>query len=102
MPILFANLWQMKNIGIMCGMSNSSVVPKIKYVTSGVPELLVTNISISSKNRMTISILLMKFNLYGLVIAWIQEAPAIYAPSSSDVCESKHDGDLGTRTVSIF
>ena len=40
------------------------------------PEPLVTNISISSKIRMTMSTLFMKLNLYGLVIACIQEAPA--------------------------
>ena len=50
----------------MCGTSNSSVDPRIKYVISDDAE---TNISISCKNRMTISILFMKFNLYGLVIA---------------------------------
>ena len=64
----------------MCGTSNSSVVPRIKYANNGDPELLVTNISISSKNRMTISTLFMKFNLYGLVIAWIQVAHARNAP----------------------
>ena len=77
MPILFANLWQTQNISIMCGTSNSSVVPRIMHGNiNGGREVLVTNISISSKNRMTISILFMKFNLYGLWIAWIQEAAA--------------------------
>ena len=63
MPIFFANLWHMWNISIMCGMSNSSVDPRIRYDL----EVLVTNISI--KNRMTISTLFMKFNLHGFVIA---------------------------------
>ena len=53
----------------MCGMSNSSVVPRVKYVNDGDAELLATNISILSKNRMIISTLFMKFNLYGLVTA---------------------------------
>ena len=66
MPVFFANLW---NMSIMCGMRNSSVVPGIKYVNNGDAEVFVTNISISSKNRMTISTLFMKFNLYGFVIA---------------------------------
>ena len=89
MPIFFANLWQMKDISIMCGMSNSSVVPRIKYVNNSDAELLVTNITIPSKNRMTISTLFMKFNLYGLVIAWIQVAPAKRTPCSLDVCVGK-------------
>ena len=53
----------------MCGTSNSSVVTRTMSANNGDPELLVTNISIPSKNRITISILFMKFNLYGLVIA---------------------------------
>ena len=73
----------------MCGMSNSSVVTRVKYDKDIDPGVVVTNISISSKNRMTISTLLMKFNLYGLVIAWIHEAPAINAPCSSDVCKDE-------------
>ena len=44
----------------MCGTSNSSVDPRIKYVDNDDPEVLVTNISILSKNRMTISTLFMK------------------------------------------
>ena len=73
----------------MCGMSNSSVVPRIMYANNGDAELLVTNISISSKNSMTISILFMKFNLYGLVIAWTQVAHTRNTPSSIDVCVGK-------------
>ena len=53
----------------MCGMSNSSVDPRIMSANNGDPEVLATNISVPSKNRITISILFMKFNLYGLVIA---------------------------------
>ena len=68
MPILFANVWQIQNISIMCGMSNSSVSPKITYVNNDDDaEVLVMNIS--STNRTTISTLFMKFNLYGLVTA---------------------------------
>ena len=70
----------------MCGMSNSSVVPRVKKVNDGDAELLVTNISISSKIRITIS---MKLNLYGLVIAWIQVAPAKRTPSSLNVSVGK-------------
>ena len=70
----------------MCGTSNSSVVPRRGYVNNGDEEMFDTKISISSKNRITISTLFMKFNLYGLVTAWIQVAPAINAPCSSDVC----------------
>ena len=81
MPIFFASLWQTQNISIMFGMSNSSVVPRMLHA-----ELLVANISISSKNRMTISTLFMKFNLYGLVLAWIQEVPAKRTHCISDVC----------------
>ena len=86
----------------MCGISNNSVVPRIKCANNGDPELLVTNISISSKNRMTISTLFMKFNLYGLVIAWIQEAPAINAPWSSDVCESKRWRFRNKNSITIL
>ena len=89
MPILFANFWQTQNITIMCGMSNSSVVPRITYANNGDSELLVKKISTSSKSRMTISILFIKFNLYGLVIAWIQEAHTRNTPWSIDVCEGK-------------
>jgi len=65
----------------MCGASNSSVDLRIRYVIKvGDAEVLDTNVSISSKNRMTISTLFMKFNLYGLVIAYIQEAHANNAP----------------------
>ena len=53
----------------MCGMSNSSIDPRIRYVINDDAEVLVTYISISSKNRMTISTLVIKFNLYGFVIA---------------------------------
>ena len=60
----------------MCGTSNTNVVPRIVCVRYGDAELLVTNISISSKISMTISTLFMKLNLYGLVIAWTQEAHA--------------------------
>ena len=70
----------------MCGMSTSSVVPRVKKVNDGDGELLVTNISISSKIRITIS---MKLNLYGLVIAWIQVAPAKRTPSSLNVSVGK-------------
>ena len=78
----------------MCGMSNSSVVPRIMYVVfsvvnNGDPELLVTNISISSKTRMTMSTLFMKFNLYGLVIAWIQEAHTSSTPCT--LCVKMYD-----------
>ena len=72
MPAFFANLWQMQSISTMCGMSNSSVDPTIEYVNNFVVRRLVASVSISSKNRMTISRLFIKFNLYGLVIAWIQ------------------------------
>ena len=71
----------------MCGTSNSSVDPRIKYVNNGDAEVLVTNISI--KNRMTISTLVMKFNLYDFVIAWIQEAHATKTPCISDVCAGR-------------
>ena len=73
----------------MCGMSNSNVVPRIEYANNGDAELLVTKISISSKNSTTTSTLFMKFNLYGLAIAWTQVAYARNAPWSIDVCESK-------------
>ena len=75
MPIFFANVW---NISIMCGMSSSSVVvvPITLYVNNDDPEVLVVNISNSSKNRMT---LFMKLNLYGFVIAWKQVAHAVKA-----------------------
>ena len=53
----------------MCGMSKSSVVPRIKSANNGTTEVVVTNVSTPSKNRITISILFMKLNLYGLVIA---------------------------------
>ena len=89
MPIFFANLWQTQNISIMCGMSNSSVVPRIEYANNGDAELIVTKISISSKSSMTMSTLFMKFNLYGLVIAWTQVAHTKNVPWSIDVCESK-------------
>ena len=72
----------------MCGMSNSSVDPRIRYANN-FEEILVTNISISSKNRMTMSTLFMKFNLYGLVIAKIQEAHATKAPCISAVCAGR-------------
>ena len=67
----------------MCGTSNSSVDPRIRYVDNDDVVVLDTNISI--KNRMTISTLFMKFNLYGFVIAWIKEAHATKTPSISDV-----------------
>ena len=86
MPIFFANVWQIQNISTMCGTSNSSVVPRIAYVNNDDMEVLVMNIL--SKNRMTISTLFMKFDLYGLVIAWKQEAPAINTPWTINVCES--------------
>ena len=89
MPIFFANLWQTQNISIMCGMSNSSVVPRIEYAINGDAELIVTKLSISSKNSMTMSTLFMKLNLYGLVIAWTQVAHARNAPWSIDVCVGK-------------
>ena len=77
----------------MCGTSNSSVVPRIKYVNNSDPEMLVTNVSISSKNRITISILLLMFSLYGLVIACIQEAHTSSSPWSIDLLKM-NDGDL--------
>ena len=80
MCIFFENFWKVQKISIMCGTSNNNIVPRIKYVRYGDAELLVTNISISSKTSMTISTLFMKFNLYGLVIAWIQVAHARNAP----------------------
>ena len=83
----FANLWQTQNISIMCGMSNSSVVPRITYANNGDSELLVKKICTSSKTSMTISTLVMKLNLYGLVIAWTQEAHTRNTPWSIDVCE---------------
>ena len=70
----------------MRGTSNSGVVPRVKKVNDDDAELLVTNISISSKIRITIS---MKLNLYGLVIAWIQVAPAKRTPSSLSVSVGK-------------
>ena len=70
----------------MRGTSNSGVVPRVKKVNDDDAELLVTNISISSKIRITIS---MKLNLYGLVIAWIQVAPAKRTPSSLNVSVGK-------------
>ena len=73
----------------MCGTSNSNVDARIMYANNGDAELLVTNISNSSENSMTISTLFMKFNLYGLVIAWIQMAHKKNVPWSIDVCESK-------------
>ena len=100
MPVFFANLWQVKNISIMCGMSNSSVVPRIMHVNNGDEEVFDTNISISNKNRITISTLFMKFNLYGLVIACTHEAHAKRTPCISDVCDG-NDGYLGTRPVSV-
>ena len=83
----------------MCGTSNSSVVPRIKYVNNSDPELLVTNISTPSKNRITISILLLMFSLYGLVIACIQEAHTSSSPWSIDLLKM-NDGDLWTGTAS--
>ena len=62
-------------------------------------EMFVANIGISSKNRITISILLMKFNLYGLVIAWIQGEPA-KMHLGVVMCVRVNDGDLGTVSVS--
>ena len=50
--------------------SNSNVDPRIMYINNGGAEVLVTNISISSKNRMMISTLFMKFNLNALVKTW--------------------------------
>ena len=73
----------------MCGMSISSVDPRIWYDNNSDAELLGTNISTPSKNRMTISTLFMKFNLYGLVTACIQEAPAKNAPWNIDVLEDE-------------
>ena len=73
----------------MCGTSNSNVAPRMMYANNGDAELLVTKISISSQNSMTISTLFMKFNLYGLVIAWTQVAHARNAPWSIDVCVGK-------------
>ena len=40
----------------MCGMNNSSVVPRITFVNNNDAELIVTNIRISSKIRMTIGV----------------------------------------------
>ena len=57
MPVcFFANSCQMLKISIICGISNSSVVPRIMYANNGDTELIVTNILISSKIRMTIGI----------------------------------------------
>ena len=86
----------------MCGMRNSSVVPGIRYVIIGDAEVVVTNISISSKNRMTISTLIMKFNLYSFVIAWIQVAHAKIAPSISDECAGKWWGFRNQTSISIL
>ena len=82
----------------MCGTSNSNVVPRIRYVNNGDAELLVKNISISSKTSMTISTLFIKFNLYGLVIAWTQVA---HAKKIHLGVLRVNNGDLETRTVSI-
>ena len=73
----------------MCGMINSSVLPRIMYVDNDDPGVLVASVSISSKNRMTISTLFMKLNLYGLVIARKQVAHAIRTLCISDVYEGK-------------
>ena len=87
----------------MCGTSSSSVATRIMHGNiNGGWEVLVTNISISSKNRMTISTLFMKFNLYGLVIAWIQVAHAKNAPWSIDVCESKRWWFRNKNSVDIL
>ena len=102
MPIFIANLWQTWNISIMCGMSNSSVVTRIMNVNNGDEEVFDTHISISSKNRITISTLFMKFNLFGLVIAWIQEAHAIRTPCSFDVCKNERWWFTNTNSTSIL
>ena len=70
----------------MCGMSNSSVDPRIRYDINDDAQVVVTNISISSKNRITISTLFMKFYLYGFVIVKIQEAHVTNAPWNSAAC----------------
>ena len=51
---------------------------------------------------MTISTLFMKFNLYGLVITWIQEAPAINAPCISDVCDGRRWWYRNRNSISIL
>ena len=73
----------------MCGTPNSSVDTRIKYAKKSGTEFIAANVSISSKNRMAISTLFMKFNLYGLVIAWKQMAHTKITPCSSDVWEDK-------------
>ena len=88
-------------MSIICEMSNSSVVPRIMYVKNGDSEMLVTNISISSKNRMTKSTLFVKFNLYGPVIAWIQVAHTKKHTLDVLMCVRVNDGDLETITVLI-
>ena len=54
-------------------------------ILNGDAEMLVTSVSIWSKNRMMISTL---FSLYGFVVAYIQVAHAKSPPCISDVCES--------------
>ena len=62
----------------------------ILQYNNGDPEVLVTNISIPSRSRIAISTLLMKFNLYGLVIAWTEEAHAkMHLGVLMCMCESK-------------
>ena len=64
MPIFFANVWQILNISTMCGMSNSSVVTKIKYDKDIDPGVVVTNSSMDTR------------------------APAINAPWIINMCDS--------------
>ena len=86
----------------MYGMSNSSVVPRIKYVNNSDPELLVTNISTPSKNRITISILLLMFSLYGLVIAWKQEAHKKRKTCNSAVWKVERWWFMNKNSISIL
>ena len=81
-------------------MSNSSVVTWIKSANNGDEEVFDRNIS--SKNRITISILFMKFILYGLVIAWKQEAHANRITCSSDVCENERWWFTNRNSINIL
>ena len=82
-------------------MSNSSVDPRIVNPRYKV-ELCTTSVSISSKNRMAISTLFMKFDLYGLVMAWIKVAHTKTAACSADVCEGKRVWFRNKNSISIL
>ena len=74
----------------------AALIPE--YVcNSGDAELLVTYVSIRSKNRMMISRL---FSLYGFVIAYIHVAHG-KSHLVFLMCVWVNDGDLGTGTVSV-